>query len=72
MNRLTPIAVLISGFSGLALAQGLPLFEQVDANGDGAISREEASVIEALDFDAVDANQDGSLDREEYAAAAQQ
>jgi len=57
------------GFSTVALAQSsAPSFEEVDTNADGAISREEASVIEGLGFDRMDANQDGSLSREEYTA----
>jgi EF hand len=53
-----------------AAAQGLPSFEEVDVNGDGQISRQEAAAIEALDFTAVDTNQDGTLSKEEYEAAA--
>ena len=56
-------------FSGAALAQELPSFEEVDANADGLISMEEAAAIEGLDFATADTNQDGSLDQEEYAAA---
>lgn len=67
MNKLLTLTAL--GFSGAALAQGMPAFEEVDANADGGISQEEAQAIEGLDFATVDANQDGVLSREEYEAA---
>jgi hypothetical protein len=54
------------GFAMAAAAQELPSFEDVDLNGDGAISESEASVVEGLDFAAADANQDGGIDRDEY------
>lgn len=61
--------VLISMmFFGFAVAQEMPAFEDVDANGDGAISQEEASTVEGLDFAAKDTDQNGSLSREEYEA----
>jgi hypothetical protein len=47
----------------------MPAFEDVDANGDGAISAEEAAAVEGLDFAAKDTDQSGSLSREEYEAA---
>jgi hypothetical protein len=65
------LGLLTIGLSTLALAQGLPPFEQVDANGDGAISATEAAAVEGLDFNTADANQDGSLSREEYDAQQQ-
>jgi hypothetical protein len=61
--------LVISGFAGAALAQGLPAFEDVDADGDGQISQQEAAAIEGLDFVAADTNQDGALSMEEYNAA---
>ncbi|HEX9876635.1 MAG TPA: hypothetical protein VGC50_08300 [Gammaproteobacteria bacterium] len=54
------------GFALAAVAQEMPSFEDVDLNGDGAISESEASVVEGLDFAAADANQDGGIDRDEY------
>lgn len=62
-------ALLIFGFAGTALAQGLPSFEEVDTNNDGQISQEEAAAIEGLDFATADADQNGSLSIEEYNAA---
>jgi Ca2+-binding EF-hand superfamily protein len=45
-------------------------FETLDADGNGAISREEASNNSALSaaWDAADANQDGQLDMTEFSA----
>lgn len=66
------IGVLLAGFAGGAIAQGLPSFDEVDANGDGAISEEEAQAVEGLDFATADANQDGQLDRAEWQQASGQ
>lgn len=63
------VSLMIVGFSAAAVAQGLPAFEEVDTNGDGMISQEEAAAVEGLDFASADTNQDGSLDRAEYAEA---
>lgn len=67
MKKTLTISALIFGFSGAALAQGLPSFEEVDANADGMISQEEAAAVEGLDFATADSNQDGTIDRAEYA-----
>ena len=56
-------------FSVGAMAVG-PAFGDVDADGDGAISAEEASKVEGLDIATADTNGDGSLSPDEYAAAA--
>jgi hypothetical protein len=69
MTKLTLRALVLVGFAGAAIAQSLPAFEEVDANGDGQISRQEAATIEGLDFASADTNQDGSLSMEEYSAA---
>jgi hypothetical protein len=71
MKGYLPVALLIAGFSGAALAQ-LPAFEEVDANQDGVISQEEAAAIEGLDWATADANQDGQLDQAEYDALGQE
>lgn len=64
------LALIPMAFIGTAFAQSeMPAFEDVDTNGDGAISQEEAAAVEGLDFATADANQDGSLSREEYEAA---
>lgn len=70
--RKSLISLMILGFSGAAVAQGLPAFEEVDANGDGMISEEEAEAVEGLDFATADANQDGAIDRVEYEEAGQE
>ena len=72
MRRNLP-ALMILAFSTAILAQAfLPAFEDVDVNGDGEISRDEAGAVEGLDYEAADVNQDGGIDREEYAAVRNQ
>ena len=52
----------------------IPLFEAIDANGDGVLTREEftegysrfISESASATFDAIDANSDGELTREEF------
>ncbi len=61
--------LVLVGFTGAAMAQAAPTFEEVDANADGQISQEEAAAIEGLDFATADADQNGSLSMEEYEAA---
>ena len=41
-------------------------FEEVDTDGDGLISADEAASVEGLDFDAADADADGTLSVDEY------
>jgi hypothetical protein len=69
MTKYSLLALI--GVAGAAMAQGLPAFEEVDANGDGQISQQEAAAIEGLDFATADADQDGALSMEEYNAAAE-
>ena len=64
--------IVLAGFASAAMAQELPAFEEVDANADGQISREEAAAIEALDFVSADTDQNGTLSMEEYDAARSQ
>jgi Ca2+-binding EF-hand superfamily protein len=68
MSKFSLGTLIALGFASAALAQQTPTFEEVDANGDGQISREEAAAIEGLDFEVADTNQDGSLSMEEYKA----
>ena len=70
MNTKLLTTVLALGFSSVALAQA-PTFDEVDTNRDGSVDRQEASVIEGIDFATADANQDGLLSREEYEAASE-
>lgn len=52
-------------------AESNATFEQLDADRDGYVSREEAKALEgfAAAFDSVDDDQDGKLDAEEFAKA---
>lgn len=49
-----------------ALAMIPPTFEEVDVDGDGLISADEAASVEGLDFTAADADGDGTLSVDEY------
>ncbi len=69
MKKSIPISLLILGFATGAMAQELPAFEEVDTNGDGQISQQEAAAVEGLDFATADTNQDGVISREEYQEA---
>lgn len=46
-----------------------PTFEEVDADGDGLISADEAANVEGLDFNAADSDNDGTLSVDEYEIA---
>jgi len=41
-------------------------FEEVDTDGDGLISADEAATIENLDFNAADGDNDGTLSVDEF------
>jgi len=41
-------------------------FEEVDTDGDGLISADEAANVEGLDFNAADGDNDGTLSVDEY------
>lgn len=69
MKKFSLGTLIALAFAGAALAQQAPTFEEVDVNGDGQISQEEAGAIEGLDFATADTDQDGSLSMEEYNAA---
>lgn len=65
MNKKAIITVALTLMSGATFAAA-PAFEDVDANKDGKISKEEATAIEGLDWAKADANGDGELDMAEY------
>ena len=69
------------GVASTAMAQNMPAkpaapndaeisatFQQADKNGDGKLSRQEATALPAVadNFDKVDANADGSVSAEEF------
>ncbi|MDG4548796.1 MAG: hypothetical protein P9F19_19545 [Candidatus Contendobacter sp.] len=67
MRALILPALLLTAFSTLAAA---PLtFEEVDTDGDGLISADEAANVEGLDFNAADGDNDGTLSVDEYEIA---
>ena len=68
MKKNILMAFILALASGLAFAAA-PSFEEVDANADGAISQDEATVVEGLDFASADTDSNGTLSAEEYAAA---
>jgi hypothetical protein len=43
-----------------------PTFEELDIDGDGLISADEAASVDGLDFNAADADADGTLSADEY------
>ena len=59
------VAVLL--LAALPVFAAAPLtFEEVDTDGDGLISADEAASVEGLDFDTADADADGTLSVDEY------
>lgn len=70
MNNKLAIALGLALVSGSVFAGG---FSSLDANSDGAISKEEAAADATLAsvFDQVDANGDGAISQAEYEAAAE-
>jgi Ca2+-binding EF-hand superfamily protein len=73
MNRkqLTIASAFVAAlFAGGAVASESEQFTKLDANGDGAISMEEAAVDNKLTeaWSAIDANQDGKVESAEFSA----
>ena len=51
----------------LPIVAAAPLtFEEVDTDGDGLISADEAASVEGLDFNTADGDNDGTLSVDEY------
>lgn len=71
MNKLTLNAILLAlaiPFAAGAVADGHAKFSELDANGDGALSAEEATAA-GLDVETADADGDGAISEEEFKAA---
>ena len=70
MNRWLNSVVLVTSLAiaGSSFAAE-PEFDSVEANGDGMLSKVEASVVKGLDFAEADTDKDGMLDRTEYEEA---
>lgn len=71
-------AAALAAFSLPAFADGhrggrgpdpMKMFEEIDANSDGAVTREEMTAWREARFKAADANGDGALEPQEMAAA---
>ena len=62
-SAILPILLL----TALPVFAATPLtFEEVDTDGDGLVSADEAATVEGLDFDAADMDKDGTLSIDEY------
>jgi hypothetical protein len=55
------LLVTLSGFTMASLT-----FEEVDIDGDGLVSADEAASVEALNFNVADSDNDGALSVDEY------
>lgn len=67
---LTMIFATAAAYAGDAPGPGKPARPTLDSNGDGVVTREEASAYPRLtaDFDTADANKDGQIDAAELQA----
>lgn len=62
-----PVILPILLLTALSVFAATPLtFEEVDTDGDGLVSADEAATVEGLDFDAADTDKDGTLSIDEY------
>ncbi|MDH3380901.1 MAG: EF-hand domain-containing protein [Gammaproteobacteria bacterium] len=76
MKRFVAIAAGMGLAAATMMAQageGLPKFEQLDADQDGQITAAEAKVDEQLSelFESIDVDQNGALSADEYQQAAE-
>jgi hypothetical protein len=76
MKKLVLSTLALVSLSGMALAADAPegkgphgprgmMFEEMDANKDGAISKQEALDFHGKKFDEMDANHDGKVTKDE-------
>lgn len=67
MGKRSALAVFLAVFAAASMA-ALPTFAEVDTNGDGKITMQEASSWERLmtSFDEADEDRDGLLSKSEY------
>lgn len=68
LKKLSLIAMLLL-FSAASVAAEQTIYNELDANKDGAISQDEAAVLPVLkeQWKELDANADGKLDQAEFA-----
>lgn len=71
MAAVCAAALVLSADAGQARDGQRPSFEDIDANGDGEITRSELMSINDGRFDDADTNGDGALDRDEMIASSQ-
>ena len=68
LNKITLI-VLVALFSSVSIAADKGIYQDLDVNNDGSVSREEGSTLPVLieRWEELDANADGNLDEAEFA-----
>lgn len=68
LNKITLI-VLVALFSSVSIAADKGIYQDLDVNNDGSVSREEGSTLPVLieKWEELDANADGNLDEAEFA-----
>lgn len=80
LNRVTLVAFALSAISLAAYGAdqksekagakgGATSFQKIDADGNGAVSMDEARSVPGLDFAKADKNGDGQLSKSEYESA---
>lgn len=68
LNKIS-LVVLVALFSSASFAADKGLYQSLDANNDGAVTKQEGSNLPILieKWEELDANADGSLDEAEFA-----